>query len=273
VLSELLSELKSGFVSKQTKDQSFAGLTDKFAKNIYATAKGQIRLAVLARDLAPLYQQSTPLRVLDIGAGIGQFSQNFARHGHHVTHTDIAADMVETARERHQQAQLSDHYSYLCASLQQLPELLQGEQFDVVLCHAVLEWLAEPADALPILKRFLKPQGKLSLMFYNRDAKLMANMIFGNFDYVEADLKVKKRVRMSPQQPIAPADMTRWLVEHQLEVEQRTGVRCFHDYLREPEQGKQHFEQLLRLEMQYNQQQPFAALGRYQHWQIIHADD
>ncbi|WP_258806759.1 methyltransferase domain-containing protein [Pseudidiomarina sp. CB1] len=260
-------------MSKHTKDQSFAGLTDKFAKNIYATAKGQIRLAVLARDLAPLYQQSTPLRVLDIGAGIGQFSQNFARHGHHVTHTDIADDMVLAAQKRHQHEGLSSYYSYHCASLQKLPELLQGEQFDVVLCHAVLEWLAEPADALPLLKRFLKPHGKLSLMFYNRDAKLMANMVFGNFDYVEADLQVKKRVRMSPQQPIAPAAMDLWLKEHKLMVLQRTGVRCFHDYLREPEQGKQHFEQLLRLELQYNQQQPFASLGRYQHWQITHADD
>lgn len=260
-------------MSKNTKDQSFAGLTGKFAKNIYATGKGQIRLAVLARDLAPLYQQTTPLRVLDIGAGIGQFSQNFARHGHHVTHTDIAADMVVAAQERHQLEQLNEQYRYFCASLQTLPELLQGEQFDVVLCHAVLEWLAEPADALPLLKGFLKPQGNLSLMFYNRDAKLMANMVFGNFDYVEADLQVKKRVRMSPQQPIAPADMEHWLKEHKLEVQQRTGVRCFHDYLRNPEQGKQHFDQLLRLELQYNQQHPFAALGRYQHWQITHADD
>jgi len=260
-------------VAKSKKDQSFAGLTEKFAKNIYATAKGQIRLAVLARDLAPLYEQQQPLRVLDVGGGIGQFSEYFARHGHHVTHTDIAEDMVTAARQRHQEAELSDRYTYHCASLQDLPELLKGQTFDIVLCHAVLEWLATPADALPLLKQLLEPQGLLSLMFYNRDAKLMANMVFGNFDYVEADLQVKKRVRMSPQQPISPAAMDTWLAEHQFTVQQRTGVRCFHDYLRDREAAKEHFEQLLRLELRYNQQQPFAALGRYQHWQITHADD
>ncbi|RUO62267.1 methyltransferase domain-containing protein [Pseudidiomarina insulisalsae] len=267
-------------MTSKKRDQSFTGLTTKFAKNIYATGKGKIRLAVLARDLAPLFERSTdqsthqarPLRVLDVGGGIGQFSEFFARNGHQVTHTDIAPDMVAAAQQRHQQQGLAANYRYLTAALQELPEHLDGQQFDVVLCHAVLEWLAEPEDALPLLKQFLAPQGTLSLMFYNRDAKLMANMVFGNFDYVEADLKVKKRVRMSPQQPIAPAAMEKWLKQHQLQVCQRTGVRCFHDYLRNPEDGEAHFEQLLRLELQYNQQAPFAALGRYQHWQIKHAD-
>lgn len=260
-------------MTKHKKDQSFAGLTDKFAKSIYATAKGQIRLAVLARDLAPLYQQERPLRVLDVGGGIGQFSEYFARHGHQVVHTDIAEDMVQAARQRHKEAKLDDQYSYHCASLQELPSLLSGEQFDVILCHAVLEWLAEPAEALPLLKELLKPSGHLSLMFYNRDAKLMANMVFGNFDYVEADLQVKKRVRMSPQQPIAPKDMESWLAANELKVEQRTGVRCFHDYLRDRSTARDQFNQLLRLELRYNQQQPFTALGRYQHWQIAHADE
>ncbi|MDN7124205.1 methyltransferase domain-containing protein [Pseudidiomarina terrestris] len=251
-------------------DQSFAGLTDKFAKNIYATAKGKIRLAVLERDLEPLYTGARPLSVLDVGAGIGQFSQNFARHGHNVVHTDIADEMVAAAREQHQAAGLSSYYSYFTAPLQELPDRIGRQQFDVVLCHAVLEWLADPASALQVLQQFLKADGALSLMFYNRNAKLMANMVFGNFDYVEADLQVKKRVRMSPQQPIAPQQLEDWLAQHKLTVMQRTGVRCFHDYLREPLNAER-FEQLLRLELKYSQTEPFSELGRYQHWQIRHA--
>lgn len=179
--------------------------------------------------------------------------------------------MVAEAQRHHRLEGLQEQYSYIAAPLQDLSERLTKQKYDVVLCHAVLEWLAEPESALPILKQLLAKDGSLSLMFYNRDAKLMANMVFGNFDYVEADLQVKKRVRMSPQQPIAPAEMTAWLQQHQLEVTARTGVRCFHDYLRDPRDAER-FEQLLRLELQYNQTAPFAALGRYQHWQIRHAD-
>lgn len=258
-------------MSKPPTDQSFDGLTDKFAKNIYATAKGKIRLAVLERDLAPLFTGEKPLTVLDVGGGIGQLSQHFARHGHQIIHTDIAPDMVAEAQRHHRRAGLQEQYSYIAAPLQELPERLTTQKFDVVLCHAVLEWLAEPESALPLLKQLLAKDGCLSLMFYNRDAKLMANMVFGNFDYVEADLQVKKRVRMSPQQPIAPAQMDGWLKLHQLEVTARTGVRCFHDYLRDALDAER-FEQLLRLELQYNQTAPFAALGRYQHWQIRHAE-
>ncbi|MBY6062960.1 methyltransferase domain-containing protein [Pseudidiomarina sediminum] len=259
-------------MSKKANDQSFEGITQKFAKNIYATPKGQLRLAVLERDLAPLFQRAPPLRVLDVGGGIGQFSEAFAKHGHNIVHTDISAEMVTTAQQRHQQHDLAEQYSYHVASLQQLPELLRGQTFDVVLCHAVLEWLAQPEQAIAVLKSLLAAKGTLSLMFYNRDAKIMANMVFGNFDYVEAELVVKKRVRMSPQQPIAPAAMEQWLAAAQLAVLQRTGVRCFHDYLRDRDAASERFEQLLRLEMKYNQQAPFAALGRYQHWQIVHAD-
>lgn len=48
-------------MSKPPTDQSFDGLTDKFAKNIYATAKGKLRLAVLERDLAPLFTSKKTL--------------------------------------------------------------------------------------------------------------------------------------------------------------------------------------------------------------------
>ena len=259
-------------MSSPKKDQSFAGLTGKFAKNIYATPKGKLRLAVLERDLAPWYQRQAPLRVLDIGAGLGQFSENFAHQGHKVTHTDIAADMVAAAQQQHEARGLAAQYQYHTASLQELPKILGEQQYDVVLCHAVLEWLAEPQLALPILKQFMAKDGLLSLMFYNRDAKIMANMVFGNFDYVAADLQVKKRVRMSPQQPIAPAEMAIWLRRQQLAVTSKTGVRCFHDYLRKPADALEHFEQLVELEMRYNQTEPFAALGRYQHWQIQHGN-
>jgi tRNA 5-carboxymethoxyuridine methyltransferase len=38
--------------------------------------------------------------------------------------------------------------------------------FDVVCCHAVLEWLADPEEDVEHLARFLRPEGRLWLMFY-----------------------------------------------------------------------------------------------------------
>lgn len=257
-------------MNKKVKgDQSFAGIGKKFSRNIYETGKGKIRLAVLERDLQDLIQAETPLEVLDVGAGLGQFSELFAAAGHQVTHTDIAADMVEAAQTRHHELQLDKHYQYCVAPLQELPQLLPQRQYDVVLCHAVLEWLADPEAAIRLLKSFLKPTGTLSLMFYNRDAKLLANIIYGNFDYVDAELEVKKKVRLSPQRPLSAVEVERWLKDLELDIVTRTGVRCFHDYLRNRD-DQQRFDQLLALELKYNRQSPFNQIGRYLHWRIQH---
>lgn len=254
-------------------DQSFEGITQKFSRSIYATNKGRLRLAVLQRDLAPWLERKRadgqPLQVLDVGAGIGQLSMLFAQAGCQVTHTDISPEIVAEAQALHQQQGLQQQYQYQVAPLQQLPDLLR-QRYDIVLCHAVLEWLEDPATAITTLKQLLAATGRLSLMFYNRDAKVLANIIFGNFDYVQNDLKVKKTVRMSPQQPILPQDMHGWLASHDLLVTQKTGVRCFHDYLRN-QADQSRYDELLALELRYNQQPPFADIGRYLHWQICHA--
>jgi S-adenosylmethionine-dependent methyltransferase len=254
------------------RDQSFEGITQKFSRNIYATNKGKIRLAVLERDLQawlPTSAEAANMRVIDVGGGLGQLSMMFAQAGCDVTHTDISGEIVAEAQALHSQHGLQQRYQYHVAPLQQLPELLQ-QSYDIVLCHAVLEWLVDPQQALVTLKQLMRPNGRLSLMFYNRDAKILANIIFGNFDYVQADLMVKKTVRMSPQQPLAPTDMRDWLEQLQLKVTKRTGVRCFHDYLRNRDDQKR-YDELLALELRYNQQSPFVDIGRYLHWQIEHA--
>ncbi|WP_416146210.1 methyltransferase, partial [Pseudomonas aeruginosa] len=55
------------------------------------------------------------------------------------------------------------------------------EPYDLVLCHAVLEWLAEPHAILPVLHQLCAPGGWLSLAFYNRDALIYRNLLKGHF--------------------------------------------------------------------------------------------
>jgi len=253
-------------------DTSFSGITDKFARNIYARSKGKIRLAVLAADLQPLLARSNAsTRVIDVGAGLGQANMWFADRGAQVVHTDIAADMVQAAQHAHQQAGIEHHYHYHVAALQELPAHLQAAKlpncYDVVICHAVLEWLENPAAALQLLADLMAPGSTLSLMFYNRCAKLFANTVYGNFDYVQSDLKVKKRVKLSPQQPLDQEWVEQQLLAHGLQINSKSGVRCFHDYLRDPKRDEGD-PKLLEIELQYRRQSPYRELGRYQHWLI-----
>ncbi|MFU8783766.1 methyltransferase [Aliidiomarina sp.] len=277
--------MKKRSASSTNEDRAFTSDVHRFDKNIYQTEKGQIREAVLAADLRFLladvgadessepkrsvekqpsrsYHPRAQLSCLDVGAGLGQLNTYFARAGYTVTHTDISAEMIVAAKSRHSAQELEQHYTYHQVGLQELASELGEQQFNVVLCHAVLEWLADPFAALAVLQARVKPGGWLSLMFYNNDAKRMANILYGNFDYVNAGLKVKKKVRFSPNYPLQPQQVVARLGQYPLTLISHSGVRCFHDYMRAKEYSA---EELLALELTYRQQSPYRELGRYQH--------
>lgn len=119
-------------------DRHFDELATRFAEKIYGGAKGAIRLAVLQADLADALPDR-PLRVLDIGAGLGHMALWLAERGHHVTLAEPAAPMLEGAQARF--AEAGQSATFIQAPWQALLGQLT-EPYDLVLCHAVLEWLA-----------------------------------------------------------------------------------------------------------------------------------
>ncbi|WP_213994686.1 methyltransferase [Arsukibacterium sp.] len=255
-------------MNKET-DRSFDGIAAKFQRNIYQSSKGAIRQHVLLRDLTTLPVLQSQCQVLDVGAGQGQLSLALAKMGHHVHLTDISAEMLAIAAEAAaaQGLAVSGPAAQLRFSKLSLAELSRQtqQQYPLVLCHAMLEWLAQPDAALNQLYQLVAPGGVLSLMYYNKDAKRLSNILYGNFDYVAADFKVKKKVSLSPQNPLEPVMVEQWYQQAGFSLLSKTGVRCFHDYLQNRSMQQSHFAQLLELELQYNRQEPYASLGRYTH--------
>ncbi|MEE2025996.1 methyltransferase domain-containing protein [Alkalimonas mucilaginosa] len=248
---------------KKNSDRNFDSIADKFQRNIYQTSKGQLRQQVLLRDLLELPEMQQPQQLLDVGAGQGQLALTLASHGHQLLLTDISGEMLAVAEKNAQELGVAAQIQCQQSSLQQLSE--HSQTYAVVLCHAMLEWLAEPQQAISCLKQLVAPGGILSLMFYNLDAKRFGNLIYGNFDYVVAGLKQRKTVSLSPQHPLVPADVLAWCEAAGFQLLSKTGVRCFHDYLRQPAMQQSHYQQLLELELAYNRQEPYASLGKYIH--------
>ena len=56
-----------------------------------------------------------------------------------------------------------------------------------------------------------------------------------------------------------------WLEEIGWHINGKTGVRVFHDYLRDKQMQKNCFDILLELETRYCRQEPYISLGRYIH--------
>ncbi len=247
-------------------DHSFDGLTEKFAQNIYATSKGKTRTAVLWRDLEQGLKQAgnRPLRILDAGGGFGFFAQKLAALGHDVTLCDLSSDMLELASQQITEKGLTDRIQLVHCPIQDLPQHISGT-FDLIMCHAVVEWLAQPKETLQELLRFLKPGGMFSLLFYNKDALLFQSLVVGNFDYIRAGLVKKRQQKLTPNNPQILADVYQWLSEWDMNVLCRSGVRVIHDYMRHKEDQHKKFSDLLEMELKYCQQEPFVHLGRYMH--------
>lgn len=250
---------------KAKLDRNFDSIAAKFQQNIYSTTKGRLRQLVLQRDLAELALPVDTV-VLDVGGGQGQLALWLAALGHPVLLTDISTEMLAIAQQAAEAQGIELKVQQ--AGLQQLAGQVMAGQMTaapLVMCHAVLEWLADPADAIKQLWQLTAPGGWLSLMFYNKDAKRFSNIVYGNFNYVLRDLAYKKKVSLSPQNPLDPQAVMQWCQQAGFVVHSKTGVRCFHDYLRDRSEQQSEFDKLLEVELRFNRQEPYASLGRYQH--------
>ncbi|EAR55831.1 putative SmtA protein [Photobacterium sp. SKA34] len=249
------------------KDRNFDDLAQKFAENIYGTAKGQIRQTVVWQDIEQILtslSSVSPLTVLDAGGGIGQLSQKIASLGHQVTLCDLSSEMLTLAQQEIAKNGLLEQYRLVHCPVQEIGEFIP-EPVDLILFHAVMEWLAEPIEVLTGLLHNVKPGGAISVMFYNYNGLLFKNLICGNLTHIEQGMPHRKRFKLQPQQGIKPEEVYQCLTDAGFEIIGKTGVRTFHDYIQTHMVGDYSFEQVLEMEQKLCRQEPFLSLGRYIH--------
>lgn len=248
------------------QDRNFDDIADKFSHNIYGTTKGKIRQAVLWYDLEILLSQlpSRPLRILDAGGGEGLMACQLAALGHQVTLCDLSSEMIQRAATLVQEENLQQQMQFVHCAAQDIAQHT-GQRFDLILFHAVLEWIAAPQAALQALIDCLTPEGALSLMFFNANGLVMRNAILGNFRMALSGERRRRKQSLSPLYPLSPPEVYQWIEQAGMTISAKTGVRVFHDYLQNRKQQSEDFAELLMLEQRYCRQEPFVSLGRYIH--------
>src|SRR3954469_24915624 len=105
-----------------------------------ALAQPPARTAAIWAALDPVVSAGTPLRVLDVGGGSGMFAVPLAGLGHQVTVVDPSADALATLHRRAATAGAAERGRGIQGDGDRmLAALPDGELFDLVLCHFVLE--------------------------------------------------------------------------------------------------------------------------------------
>jgi ubiquinone/menaquinone biosynthesis C-methylase UbiE len=106
------------------------------------------------------------LRVLDMGCGTGTITRGIAEavapHGEAIG-VDINAMLIDDARRLHREV---EGLRFVSADIYHLP--FHGE-FDIVHAARVLQWLAQPLDALRNMRQAAKPGGRVMALDYNHE--------------------------------------------------------------------------------------------------------
>jgi SAM-dependent methyltransferase len=99
--------------------------------------------------------------VLDVGCGLGHFSERLVQRGAHVIACDLGPGLVERTRRR-------AGCEAVVADALDLARQFGPDRFDVVVSSECIEHTPDPARAIHEMLRVLRPGGLLSLSTPNR---------------------------------------------------------------------------------------------------------
>ena len=249
-------------------DADFDPMATAFEEHMYGSTKGVVRLAVLWEDMLSQVPGLSRggLRVLDAGGGAGHMAVRLAALGNAVVLADPSEEMLAMAEERARKEGVAGAVRPVRCAIHELEGTLE-ERFDVVVCHAVVEWLADPQAAVAHLALLLEPDGRFSLMFYNRNAAVLKRVLRGDFAGAAADAPAEERAPV----PLDERDVRRWLEAVGLTVESKAGIRIFHDHL-PAGVASERLDELIEAEKRFRGVEPFASIAQHIHLVCRHAD-
>jgi SAM-dependent methyltransferase len=188
--------------------------------------------AVLRREMHR--HAGRELTVLDVGGGTGGFAVPMAEAGHRVTVVDASPDALAALTRRATEAGVDDRVRAVQGDGDALAGLVDPGSVDLILCHAVLEVVDDPAEVVAAMVAALRPGGAISVLVAGRAAAVLGRAINGNLEAAAALLT-------DPDGRAGPRDTLRRRYDLEtaaallgaagLQVEEIHGVRVLADLL------------------------------------------
>ena len=127
------------------------------------TPWGRLRYSIVAANLAR-HLEDRPLRVLDVGGGNGKDAVRLAARGHHVTVVDVAPVSLTGAKELAAELDVADRIEVREGDAQDVPAMFPDQDFDLLLCHNLLQYVLDRATVVRAVASRLAPGGLVSVV-------------------------------------------------------------------------------------------------------------
>jgi len=211
---------------------------------------------------------SPPLRVLDAGGGNGLDSLRLARMNHHIDLVDISQQMLNDARANAALAGVTNRVVTHAIDVFGIGDEFAQNEFDIVLCHNVIQFVDEVKPLLEILARVLKPGGFLSLISTNQYS-LPYQAAFLEHDLDKAFELLDHNAGYNPVFDIhahefRADEVIEWLATMGLVIEKHYGIRCLYNYwgTNKLKQSSQIYDKLKKLEFELTERYPYQLTAR-----------
>ncbi|MCA2212409.1 methyltransferase domain-containing protein [Jidongwangia harbinensis] len=229
------------------------------------TARTAAVWAVLHRELQR--HDGRELTVLDVGGGTGGFAVPLAEAGHRVTVVDASPDALAALTRRAAEAGVADRIRAVQGDGDALAGLIDPGSADLILCHAVLEVVDDPAGVVDAIATALRPGGAVSLLVAGRAAAVLGRAVNGHLDAAAA-LVTDPDGRAGPRDTLRrryDAETAAALVRAAgLTVDEIHGVRVLADLL-PPAVVEADPQAVLQLELSLSSRPPFRDIASQLH--------
>lgn len=159
-----------------------------------ATPEGRLRVDLAFANLQEFLPQARhSLRALDLGCGTGAIAVRLARLGFHVTLLDSSFPMLDEAKRAAQEAAVTERIAVQHGDVSQVEKLFGVGDFDLVLCHNVLEFVDDPWTVLRSAARALRESsGIISVLARNQQGEVLkAALVNGDLAATEHNLSAE----------------------------------------------------------------------------------
>jgi S-adenosylmethionine-dependent methyltransferase len=250
--------------------ERFQSGADKYAAYLN-TPEGRLRIDLAIANLQEFLAQATPpLHALDLGGGTGATAVRLAQLGFRVTLLDVSLPMLDFARRAAQKVGVTDRILLKQADAAQLATLFDGAEFDLILCHNMLEFVDDPRAVLRGAARALRdPSGIISVLVRNQPGEVLkAAILMGDLAAAERNLTARwgdESLYGGRVQLFTAENLKAMLEESSFAVVAERGVRVVSDYLPAKISRSDQYQRIFELERKLGSRPELAAVARYIH--------